>query len=68
MWISNCVKICRHKLLNMDETDDFVIKSRKHGKYIFFLETEIVTANILNSKSLEKICHHLLSSMDVLIP
>ena len=30
-WISNCKKICRQKLLNMDKTYDFVIKPLKIG-------------------------------------
>ena len=29
MWISSCKNICRQKLLNMDKTFDFVIKSFK---------------------------------------
>ena len=38
-----------------------------HGKYIiFFLEIEIVTTKIVNSKRLTKICHKLLSTMNVL--
>ena len=32
----------------------------------FFLEIEIVTTKIVNSKSLKKICRQLLSTMDVL--
>ena len=48
------------ELLNMDKTYYFVIKSLKksppgnHGKHIFFLEIEIVTTKIVNSKSLKK--------------
>ena len=37
-----------------------------HGKYIFFLESEIVTTRIVNSKSLKNICRQLLSTMNVL--
>ena len=33
---------------------------------IFFLEIEIVTTKLVNSKSLKKICRQLLSSMNVL--
>ena len=36
-----------------------------HGKH-FFLEIEIVTTTIVNSKSLKKICRQLLSTMNVL--
>ena len=60
------------ELLNMDKTYDFVIKPLKkwlpgnHGKYIFFLEIEIVTTKIVNSKSLKKMCRQLLSTMNVL--
>ena len=32
----------------------------------FFLETEIVTTKIVNSKSLKKICRQLLSTVNVL--
>ena len=32
----------------------------------FFLEIEIFTTKIVNSKSLKKICHQLLSTMNVL--
>ena len=32
----------------------------------FFLETEIVTTKIVNSKSMKKICYQLLSMMNVL--
>ena len=32
----------------------------------FFLEIEIVTTNMVNSKSLKKICRQLLSTMNVL--
>ena len=46
-------KICRYKLLNMDKTYDFVIKPLNHSEYVFF-EIEIVTAKIVNSKSLKK--------------
>ena len=50
------------ELLNMDKTYDFVIKSLKkwppppgnQGKQIFFLEIEIFTTKIVNSKSLKK--------------
>ena len=38
----------------------------KHGKYIFFLEIEMVTTKIVNSKSLKKICRQLLSTMNLL--
>ena len=33
---------------------------------LFFLEIEIVTTKIVNSKSLKKICRQLLSTMNVL--
>ena len=39
---------------------------RNHGRHIFFLEIEIVTTKIVNSKSLKKICRQLLSTMNVL--
>ena len=29
IWISNCKKFCRQKLLNIDKTHDFVIKPLK---------------------------------------
>ena len=54
------------ELLNMDKTCDFVIKPLKkgppgnHGKHIFFLEIEIFTTKIVNSKGL------LSSTMNVL--
>ena len=35
---------------------------------IFFLEIEIVTTKIVNSKSLKKICRQLLSTMNALNP
>ena len=60
------------ELLNMDKTYDFVIKPLKkwppgnHGKHTFFLEIELVTTKIVNSKSLKKICRQLLSAMNVL--
>ena len=44
----------------MEKTYDFVIKHLKkwrpgnHGEHIFFLEIEIVTTKIVNSKSLKK--------------
>ena len=56
----------------MEKTYDFVIKPLKklppgnHGKHIFFLEIEIVTTKIVDSKSLKKICRQLLSTMNVL--
>ena len=60
------------ELLNMDKTYDFVIKPLKkwppgnHGKHIFFLEIEIFTTKIVNSKGLKKICRQLFSTMNVL--
>ena len=36
-----------------------------HGKHIFFLEIEIFTTKIVNSKDLKKICRQLLSTMNV---
>ena len=58
------------ELLNMDKTYDFVLKPLKkmknHGKHIFFLEIEIFTTKIVNSKGLKKICRQLLSTMNVL--
>ena len=48
------------ELLNMEKTYDFVIKPLKklpsgnHGKHIFFLEVEIFTTKIVNSKGLKK--------------
>ena len=62
------------ELLNMDKTYDFVIKPLKkwppgnHGKHIFFLEIEIFTTKIVNSKGLKKICRQFLSTMKVLRP
>ena len=60
------------ELLNMDKTYDFDIKPLKNdppettvGIY-FFLEIEIVTTKIVNSKSLKKICRQLLLTMNVL--
>ena len=59
------------ELLNMDKTYDFVMKPLKklppgnHGKHIF-LEIEIFTTKIVNSKSLKKICRQLLSMMNIL--
>ena len=56
----------------MDKTYDFVIKPLKNDpsetmvSIFFFLEIEIVTTKIVNSKSLQKICRHLLSTMNVL--
>ena len=44
----------------MEKTYDFLIKPLKkwptgnHGKHIFFLEIEIVTTKIVNSKKFEK--------------
>ena len=55
------------ELLNMDKTYDFVIKPLKNDplettvSIFFFLETEIFTTKIVNSKSLKKICRQLLS-------
>ena len=49
------------ELLNMEKTYDFVIKPLKkwppgnHGKHISFLEIEIFTTKIVNSKSLKKL-------------
>ena len=69
---SNLEKNLSSELLNMDKTYYFVIKLLKksppgnQGKYTFFLEIEIVTTKIINSKSLEKICRQLLSTMNVL--
>ena len=60
------------ELLNMDKTYDFVIKPLKNDPlettvcYIFFLEIEIFTTKIVNSKSLKKICRQLWSTMNVL--
>ena len=72
VWISNCKKNCRQKLLNMDKTYDFIFKPLKCEppenmvSIIFFLEIEMVTTKIFNSKSLKKICRQLLSTMNVL--
>ena len=56
----------------MEKTYDFVIKPLKNDppettvSIFFFLEIEIVTTKIVNSKKLKKICRHFLSTMDVL--
>ena len=60
------------ELLNMDKTYDFVIKPLKNDaletkvSIFFFLEIEILTTKIVNSKGLKNICHQLLSMMNVL--
>ena len=59
------------ELLNMDKTYDFVIKPLKNDPLettvsIFFLEIEIFTTKIVNSKGLKIICRQLLSTMNVL--
>ena len=59
------------ELLNMDKTYDFV-KPLKNDplettvSIFFFLEIEIFTTKIVNSKSLIKICRQLLSTMNIL--
>ena len=60
------------ELLNMDKTYNFVIKSLKNDplettvSIFYFLEIEIFTTKIVNSKGLKKICRQLLSTMNVL--
>ena len=57
------------ELSNMDKTYDFALKNdslETTVKDILFLETEIFTTKIVNSKSLKKICRQLLSTMNVL--
>ena len=60
------------ELLKMDKTYDFVMKPLKNDplettvSLSFFLEIEIFTTKIVNSKSLRKICRQLLSTMNVL--
>ena len=62
------------ELLNMEKTYDFVIKPFKNDPLetkiiiFLFLEIEIVTTKIVNSKSLKEICRQLLSTMNVLMP
>ena len=60
------------EFLNMEKTYDFVIKPLKNDplettvSILFFLEIEIFTTKIVNSKSLKKFCRQLLSTMNVL--
>ena len=60
------------ELLNMDKTYDFVIKPLKNDplettvSIFFFLEIEIFTTRIINSKDLKKIIRQLLSTMNIL--
>ena len=60
------------ELLSMDKTYDFVIKPLKIDplettvSIFFFLEIEIFTTKIVNSKSSKKICRQILSTMNVL--
>ena len=71
IWISNCKKVCRQKLLDIDKIHDLLSSLLKYDSLInvvnifFFHGIVIVTSRIVNSKSLRKICRQILSTMNV---